>query len=400
MHGVTVGRNFLYGVWPDRQNHAVPYQSVDILQNILAAEVFGYAVDKKKASGRALGTLVELVSYYTLCAWGLRDSIAIERSVPEFANPEITHNVEFSLHPIASTRAVALKPLHLPVTSKKVLRGLGEPDSEWEARDESLVSTQRVMRNAAIIAERKGGFIATNLVSMDAQGCTVALTELLEAPFAIFECKRVGVEGGMKKGPQTIEKAKQGAYVARSISSLQKFRLGNGKLQGVLEGGDGRLRTGDYSSLLRQVIDGTDNDMLRDFILTVGVVSNHGNWFTAENHNKELKVLAHSYDWLLFLTDSGLCQFIERLLLNPVDELVPAREAFLASYNATSRANCFTKVKIRVEADLALKRYFELHEAEVESWFNVIAPRSATLPQLRRDLVKLVRKPWKEIRRR
>lgn len=28
----------------------------------------------------------------------------------------------------------------------------------------------------------------------------------------------------MKKGPQTIEKAKQGAYVTRTASSLQKIR--------------------------------------------------------------------------------------------------------------------------------------------------------------------------------
>jgi hypothetical protein len=55
----------------------------------------------------------------------------------------------------------------------------------------------------------------------------------------------------MRKGPQTIEKAKQGAYVARSVSSLQKFRLQNGEVQGVLDTGGGRLRTGDYCVLLR-----------------------------------------------------------------------------------------------------------------------------------------------------
>ncbi len=34
------------------------YQSVDKLQKILTDEVFHYAQDKKKAVGRALGTLV------------------------------------------------------------------------------------------------------------------------------------------------------------------------------------------------------------------------------------------------------------------------------------------------------------------------------------------------------
>ena len=48
--------------------------------------------------------------------------------------------------------------------------------------------------------------------------------------------------------------------------------------------------------------------MLQKFILTVGVVSNHGNWFTAEDHNKELKVLAQSYDWLMFINKNAYIQ--------------------------------------------------------------------------------------------
>lgn len=374
------------------------YPSVDKLQNMLAAEVFGHCVDKKKASGRALGTLVEIVTFYTLCAWDLRDATAIERPAPEFANAEITHNVEFSVHPVVRTKCVEIKPLHLPLTSKKLLKIAGELPKGTSLRDEQLLSSRNVMRNSAVVAEHSGGFTTAHINGTDADGCTVALTDLLTAPFAIFECKRVGVEEGMRKGPQTIEKAKQGAYVARSVSSLQKFRLQSGKLQGVVDTGGGKLRTGDYDTLLRQVIDGNDADALRHFILTVGVVSNHGNWFTAENHNKELKVLAHSYDWLLFLTDYGLSQFIEKLLRNPVAELMPAQDAFLASYKAEKTGNSFTKVKIDADADRALKRYFELHEKEVESWFNVIAPPGGTLDQLRADLVKLADKDWDRIR--
>ena len=61
-------------------------------------------------------------------------------------------------------------------------------------------------------------------------------------------------------------------------------------------------------------------------------MSNHGNWFTAKNHNKELKVLAQSYDWLLFLTDKGLAQFIDELILNPKQEYIKIQEAFRNSY--------------------------------------------------------------------
>ena len=149
---------------------------------------------------------------------------------------------------------------------------------------------------------------------------------------------------------------------------------------------------------MREIIDGADANALRAFVLTVGVVSNHGNWFTADNHNKELKVLAHSYDWLLFLTDYGLSQFVEKLLRNPIRELKPAKDAFLASYKAKKTGNSFTKVRIDIKADRALKRYFELHEGEVESWFNVISPRGGTLKQLREDIVKLAAKDWKGIR--
>ncbi|MCK4342378.1 MAG: hypothetical protein KAY37_11725 [Phycisphaerae bacterium] len=374
------------------------YASVDKLQKMLAAEVFGYAADKKKASGRALGTLVEIITFYTLCAWQLRDAIAIERAIPEFANPDIIHNVEFSLHPIIERHTVSLEPLHLPVTSRKLVKAGAPIAAGHTAKSQELVTSKHVMRNAAVISKGDHGFTTANLSSMDAEGCTVALANLLDAPFAMFECKRVGVEEGMKKGPQTIEKAKQGAYVARSVSSLQRFRLANGKVQGVLDTGGADLRIGDYDALVREIIDGTDADALRSFILTIGVVSNHGNWFTAEDHNKELRVLAQSYDWLLFLTDAGLCQFIEKLLVKPVAELKPAREAFLASYNADKKGNCFTKVKIRVEADLALKQYFATREAEVEGWFNVVAPRRATIKHLRDDLVKLANKDWRSIR--
>lgn len=101
------------------------FASVDKLQKMLAAEVFGYAADKKKASGRALGTLVEIITFYTLCAWKLRDAIAIERPIPEFANPDIIHNVEFSLHPIVGVRSVSIRPLDCPsphVSSSTLVR--------------------------------------------------------------------------------------------------------------------------------------------------------------------------------------------------------------------------------------------------------------------------------------
>ncbi len=57
----------------------------------------------------------------------------------------------------------------------------------------------------------------------------------------------------MKKGPQTIEKAKQGAYVAKSVSNLQRVRLNDGSQGGVLitsEKNDARVDR--YDILLEQ----------------------------------------------------------------------------------------------------------------------------------------------------
>lgn len=71
----------------------MPYESVDQLQKVLTENVFHYAKDGKKAAGRALGTLVEIITFYALKSWGFEHNTAIERRLPEFANDDITHNV-------------------------------------------------------------------------------------------------------------------------------------------------------------------------------------------------------------------------------------------------------------------------------------------------------------------
>ena len=369
------------------------FESVDALQRTLADTIFQYAADRKKAAGRALGTLVEIITFYSLYMWDLRDYVVIERSVPEFANPEISHNVEFSLHPIQARHEVEISPLSLPLTAAKIKCQLPFLQ-ETTVKSTQVLSKNAVKRNATILIESETGPVIANVDTLNDSSCRLTVCKLSTDPFAIFECKRVGVEEGMRKGPQTIEKAKQGAYVARSVSCLQKVRLRNGQFQGVMEQSDGGFRTGPYDKILREVIDSSSVVEFAGFILTVGVVSNHGNWFTSDNHNKELRVLAQSYDWLLFLTDAGLSQFIDRLLLNPTPELAPAREAFLASYPRSSGANRFTKVRMAVDADEALRSYFTAHEAEVETWFNVISPRAAKLENLQNDLRKLAAKDW------
>lgn len=60
------------------------YPSVDRLQKLLADDVFHYAKDAKKASGRALGTLVEIITFYALKAWGMERTAALKEHLLDY----------------------------------------------------------------------------------------------------------------------------------------------------------------------------------------------------------------------------------------------------------------------------------------------------------------------------
>lgn len=376
----------------------MPYESVDALQRALTRDVFHYAKDAKKAAGRALGTFVEIITFYLIKSWGYEKHTAIERHLPEYANPEITHNVEFSLHPSVQIGAVTVDKTQLPLTPKKILKLLDSP--EWTREDSKsfqLLSSKEILRNACTLYDDDSRIIIAYLGKATKTCYRLSVNELSPHPFAVLECKRVGVEEGVKKGPQTIEKAKQGAYVARAVSSLQKIRMSDGSINGVLHLDSGDLRCEPYEGFLRSVIASNDASLLRDFILTVGIVSNHGNWFTSDDHNKEIKVLAQSYDWLLFLSDTGLSKFVESLLVKPAKQYQPIRDAFVQSYTGKKGGNRFTKVTIALSADLALQDYFSSNLGKVERWFNVISPAGHSVADLKRELTSLASKNWKEI---
>lgn len=376
------------------------YSSVDQLQKVLTEKVFHYAKDSKKAAGRALGTLVEIITFYSLKSWGLERHVAIERPLPEFGNDDITHNVEYSLHPSIPLATSEFSRNALPITAKKIAKipEIAELGISTDSmKSHALLSNDLVLRNSCTVCDRGETFINAYLDHLGKTEGQYSVVSLRRRPFAIFECKRVGVEEGMRKGPQTIEKAKQGAYVARTVSALQKIRFTDGSMGGLIQKRDGTFRLGDYYALMAEIIASGDPELLSRFILTVGVVSNHGNWFTSENHNKELKVLAQSYDWLLFLTDAGIAQFIDELLFHPVKELAAAKKTFLASYTGEKGVNQFTKVQIALSADAALQSYFTSHMKVIEGWFNIIAPAGKRLAVLKEELNTLKSKNWQGI---
>jgi hypothetical protein len=375
------------------------YESVDKLQNALGEKVFHYTQDKKKAAGRALGTMVEIIAYYLLKTWGFNNSTSIEKRLAEYGNEDISHNVEYSLHPIIKEHRVSVVNDGNSITATRILKALEYKTniSKFDKKNNNLLDKHNILRNACTIGESKDSFLLTSFEVRGQQDHKLLVFEQMQKPYAIFECKRVGVEGGTKKGPQTIEKAKQGAYVARTASSLQKIRTDRGEKYGVIYRSDNKPYIKPYVELMEEIIYSGDTGLLKKFILTVGVVSNHGNWFPAKNHNKELKVLAESYDWLIFLTDKGLAQFIDELILNPVQDYIMVQEAFKRSYTADKKRNVFTKVKMDFEADAALLKFFADKLDEIEGWFNVISPEGKSIIQLKSELKELRSKNWKKI---
>ena len=375
------------------------YESVDKLQNALGERVFHYTQDKKKAAGRALGTMIEIITYYLLKTWGFNNSTSIERGLVEYGNDEISHNVEYSLHPIINEYEVTIPNDGNSITSTKILKALKKKIdiSKFEKKTNNLLDKHNILRNACSIAESEDTFLLASFKSIGQENRELYIFEQLQKSYAMFECKRVGVEEGTSKGPQTIEKAKQGAYVARTASSLQKIRTDNGEKYGLIYRSNNQPYIKPYTELMEEVIYSSDSELLKKFILTVGVVSNHGNWFTAENQNKELKVLSQSYDWLIFLTDFGLAQFIDDLIFNTTSEYICVQEAFKNSYTADKKRNVFTKVKMDLASDAALIKYFTENQNRIEALFNIITPEKKSIIDLKNEITTLRSKNWREI---
>jgi len=310
--------------------------------------------------------------------------MAIEKRLPEYGNSEIDHNVEFTFHRSRLVKTIPFPDLN-SISSTKIFNNAELQAPFVKLKTAKSLLKQNVIKNACLVADTETSF-CNAYISMDREN--IHIYELSNNPYAMFECKRVGVEEGMTKGPQTIEKAKQGAYVARTVSSIQRVWFRDGRIGGAIER-DGKFDFyDDYYALIDKAILERDKELLKDFILTVGIVSNHGNWFTADHQNKELKVLSQSYDWLLFLTDKGLTAFIQDIMGSSA-AFVAVKNAFESSYIEGKKVNRFTKTNMDNEADLILTRYFSENLAEIESWFNIIAPRERNIGELNAMLANL-----------
>ena len=126
------------------------YESVDKLQNALVEQVFHYTQNKKKAAGRALGTIVEIITYYLLKTWGFNNSTSIERGIIEYGNEDISHNVEYSLHPIINDFIVNLPNNGNSITANKILKELGKQidTTRFTKKNNNLLDKHNILRNA------------------------------------------------------------------------------------------------------------------------------------------------------------------------------------------------------------------------------------------------------------
>jgi hypothetical protein len=377
----------------------VPYDSIDKLQKALQESVFKDAAAPKKAAGRALGTFVELITLYLLRTWGLRDALAIERRVPEYAYEQIRHNVEFSLHPHTRVATITLPLSSVPITASKLHKAASKAGVDFgkgaiaKSGSGTILETGQRSRNACVFYNESDHFYTAWINSLDNVSAHIDILRLALSPLAVLECKRVGVEEGQKRGPQTIEKAKQGAYVARTVSSLQRFRRRDGSVAGLIEDADGKINMGDYYEMLKGICARHADAVAQRVVLSVGIVSNHGNWFD-KNHDphKEMRVLSQSYDWLLFLSDAGLSKFINDACSDTALNKT-VRKVFQASYSKDAAGkkskNAMTKVTIDLAADAELATYFRAEQRMIKSWFSVVSPDDSTLDELEKELMVL-----------
>lgn len=162
------------------------YQSIDMLQKSLAATVFSNKKDAKKAAGRALGTIVEIITYYLLREWGLMSNIQIETKLAEYGNPEITHNVEFTLHRVLK---IDDKPNDGPATYARLLKKFDY--SPKFPKNGVFIDRNAILKNSAVIGKDNE---TTAICNLNDDRFVLSIAE--KHAVAMIECKRVGVEEG------------------------------------------------------------------------------------------------------------------------------------------------------------------------------------------------------------
>ena len=93
---------------------------------------------------------------------------------------------------------------------------------------------------------------------------------VLAAPRTVrnFRMQAVGLDARHGKGPQAIEKAKQGSYVARTASCLQRVQDVHGNNMGVIYDANNEYTVGPYDRAVHDIIH-SEREMPPAFVMTV-----------------------------------------------------------------------------------------------------------------------------------
>jgi len=149
---------------------------------------------------------------------------------------------------------------------------------------------------------------------------------------------------------------------------------------------------GPYDHMVSRIVKSSDPKTLSKFIMSVGIMSNHGNWITSSKPNKELRVLQQSYDWLLFLTDRGLTCFVEEAIMS--GQYPATQSAFYSSHTKESRQNPFTKSNMDYDAHIELVCYFTQNMLRAEGWLDAMSLHKRPLGDLKRQVWELRGNAW------
>lgn len=371
----------------------MPYNSIDEIQSFIADSFFKKNKDPKKSAGRVLGTFVEIITYYLLKSFGFHKNMAIDTRLPEFDCRALTHKTELTLHRLRLLKSMAVDR-NASFSSDDALKEFKfKPDdllNDWMNnwmydRDFVLSPSEKIIdaphgssciKNGVTIGRSSRYMYA---VSVDSSEDTCTCSKLECVPFAAFKCRRSG-----GRGSKTFKQVKQGIYVMRTFSALRRVKTSGGAMKGFVLCAFGKYILDDYFKLMERILIG-DLRGLYGFTLTVGVVSNYGNWFTSDNPDDDIKALQHEYDWLLSISDDGLAKFAGHILS---DAMPACRAAFTSSCSVNSATrrkniNTFTKSFIDYDADVELTKYFTDNADEILSWFNVMFPAGGSIDMLK-----------------
>jgi len=371
--------------------------TVDDAQKYLKEAFFQHAKSQKKAAGRAIGTILEIIVYFILETYDLIKNMTVEYRLPEYGPNDVVHNVEYGIHPNIGTiqsemSGTVHKNLQIPRSIQKAFGNSKDLKRSIRVLEYNNKADRKIRINNRLFV--------SNIVDWNYDEIFVGhlldnskgeILVLQKSPIAYIECKRVGREEGTKTGPTSIEKAKQASYVALRTSRLQKF-FGDDAIYGILpirtKDGIG-FRVEPYSDLWLDLLRKERYEDLIGVVRSTVFVSNHVNWYINDREKKDLSVIKQSHDWTIWVNDYGIVEFIDKFL----NKDCAVKDAFTLTYiDRKGGGSLFTKTRMETEAYALLNKFFRSNIEHVKkNWLKVLSPSDRSLDDMMKELKTILR---------